>query len=91
MKFHEPYKFEGQEYTEIDLNGIDRLTTMNESEAEDKLIRSGFMISEPSQLFLYCCILASMATGKPEEFFTGLPIEELSKLTSEVNHPDFFE
>ncbi len=91
MKFEKPYMYEGSEYTEIDLNGIADMTSMNESEAENRLVRAGITIIEPTYNYLYACIIASMATGKPEKFFEGLPIVELLKLKTEVNDPDFFE
>ncbi len=32
-----------------------------------------------------------MATGLPEEFFTGLPLREVLKLKNAVNDSGFFE
>lgn len=71
MQLEEPYHFKGQTYTEVDLNGIADLNSMNESEAENRLARAGFMVTETSFNYLFACILASMATGLPEEFFTA--------------------
>ena len=76
MKLKAPYLFEGKEYTEIDLNQIGELNSLSESMAENTL---------------YACCLASMATGLPEKFFTGLPIGEVLKLRSAVNDSDFLE
>ena len=39
----------------------------------------------------YACILAGMATGLPEEFFTGLPLYEVLKIKNAVNDAGFFE
>lgn len=91
MRFNKPYCFKGKEYTEIDLGGIADLNSLNESEAENRMTRAGFVITENSVNYYYACILASMATNLPEEFFTGLPIEELFKLKDAVNNADFFE
>ena len=91
MKFEKPYVFDGKEYREIDLSGIADITSMNESEAENRLVRAGFTITEVTSLYLYSCIIASMVTGQPEDFFTGLPFEEVLKLRVAVNDPDFFE
>lgn len=85
MQLEEPYHFKGQTYTEVDLN------SMNESEAENRLARAGFMVTETSFNYLFACILASMATGLPEEFFTGLPLREVLKLKNAVNDSGFFE
>ena len=91
MRLEEPYCFKGKTYTEVDLNGIAELNSMNESEAENRLVRAGFMVTETSFNYLFACILASMATGLPEEFFTGLPLRELLKLKNAVNDSGFFE
>ena len=91
MQLEEPYHFKGQTYTEVDLNGIADLNSMNESEAENRLARAGFMVTETSFNYLFACILASMATGLPEELFTGLPLREVLKLKNAVNDSGFFE
>jgi hypothetical protein len=91
MEFEEPYSYEGVVYTKIDLNGLYDLTCLNESEAENKLTSRGILITEPTYNYYYACILASMATGRPEEFYTGLPIKETLKLKVAVNDSDFFE
>ena len=77
-------------YTEVDLNGIADLNSMNESEAENRLARAGFMVTETSFNYLFACILASMATGLPEEFFTGLPLREVLKPVS-YTHLDVYK
>ena len=91
MQLEEPYHFKGQTYTEVDLNGIADLNSMNESEAENRMAREGFMVMETSFNYLFACVLASMATGLPEEFFTGLPLREVLKLKNAVNDSGFFE
>lgn len=91
LKFNKPYTFEGATYTELDLNGLADLTCMNISEAENRLTREGYGILEPTKNYLYVCIIASVATGKTEDFIKGLPIGELVKLVNEVGHEDFLE
>lgn len=91
MRLEKPYFFDGKTYEEVDLNGIADLNSMNESAAENRLARAGFVITETSFNYLYACCLASMATGLKEEFFTGLPLRETVKLKNAVNDQDFFE
>lgn len=91
MELEKPYFFKGEEYREIDLNGVPDLNSMQESAAENRMAREGFVVTETSFNYLYACIIASMATGLPEEFFTGLPICETVKLKNAVNDGDFFE
>lgn len=91
MRLEKPYRFKGKQYDEVDLNGLANLNSMNESEAENRMAREGFMITETSFNYLHACILASMATGLPEEFFTGLPLYETLKIKNAVNDAGFFE
>lgn len=91
MRFEKPYVFKEQEYTEVDLGGIADLSSMHDSAAENRMAREGFMVTETSFNYLYACVIASMATGLPEEFFTGLPLCETVKLKNAVNDGGFFE
>lgn len=91
MRLKKAQNFEGKSYQEIDLSGIADLNSMNESEAENRLAREGFVVTENSGNYLYACVIASMATGLPEKFFTGLPLYEVLKLKNAVNDPHFFE
>ena len=91
MTFEKSYTFDGKIYKDIDLAKIGDLTSLNESEAENRMAREGIISPDNSTNYFYSCILASMATGQPEEFFTGLPFKEILKLKLAVNDPSFFE
>lgn len=91
MKLNQPYQFKGKTYTEVDLNGIADLNSLHESEAENRIARAGFMVTDTAFNYLFACELASMATGLPEEFFTGLPLDEVLKVKNAVNDAGFFE
>lgn len=91
MQLGKPHSYKGKEYREIDLNGVADLNTLNESEAENRMAREGFAVTENGTNYLYACVIASMATGIPEDFFTSLPLYELLKLKNAVNDADFFE
>ena len=91
MTFDKPYSFEGKSYKDIDLSKIGDLTSLNESEAENRMAREGIISPDNTANYFYSCILASMATGQPEEFFTGLPFKEILRLKLAVNDPSFFE
>lgn len=90
MKLEQPQDYKGKVYQEIDLNAIADLNSLHESEAENRLAREGFVVTENATNYLYACVIASMATGIPEDFFTGLPLYELLKLKNAVNDGDFF-
>lgn len=85
-----PYAFSGKEYTEIDLSGLADVTALDESEAENRLAREGFVITENSLNYLYACFMAGKVTGLGEEFFLGLPILEGMKLKNLVSDESFF-
>ena len=91
MKLNRPYQFKGKTYTEVDLNGVADLNSLHESEAENRMVRAGFVVTETTFNYLFACVLASMATGLPEEFFTGLPLDEVLKVKNAVNDAGFFE
>ncbi len=91
MTFAEPYIFEGKTYEDIDLTNIGELTSLNESEAENRMAAEGIMSMDATQNYFYNCVIASIATGRPEEFFERLPFKELLKFKIAVNDPAFFE
>lgn len=68
MQLEKPQTYKGKVYQEIDLNGIADLNSLNESEAENRMAREGFVVTENSANYLYACVIASMATGIPEDF-----------------------
>lgn len=83
--FNKPYTFEGKEYKEIDVSGIDDLTTANLIEAQRRMERSGTQSVLPELNYFYICIVCSLATKLPEEFFEGLPAKEGVKLKNLVS------
>lgn len=91
MPLEQTYHYKGKDYKDIDLNGVADLNSLHESEAENRIARAGFVVTENSTNYLYACVIASMATGLPEEFFTGLPLYEVIKLKNSVNDAGFFE
>lgn len=91
MVLEGPRAYKGQTITAIDLAGVADLNSMNESEAENRMAREGFVITENSSNYLYACIIAAMATGMEEKFFKELPLCELLKLKNAVNDAGFFE
>lgn len=98
LKFAAPYTYEGNEKDElkgqtfegIDLSGVGELNTMSESTAENRLVAAGFNTVNTGRNYLYCCIIASMGTSYPVDFFAGLPLCEAVKLRDAVD-ADFFE
>lgn len=91
MRLHKPYIYEGETFTEIDLSGVGELTGMNIRQAENRMMKEGIVAPDQSSNYYYCCLVASMATGKDVKFFLGLPLCEAVYLRNAVNDEDFFE
>ena len=70
--------------------GDSMICGVSESMAENRMVAGGFSPVNTGRNYLYVCIIASMGTGYPEDFFTGLPLCEAAKLRDAVD-ADFFE
>ena len=98
LKFEKPYTYngdgkadiKGQTFEAVDLSGVGELNAMSESAAENRLTGAGFPAVNTERNYLYAAIIASMGTGYPVDFFTGLPVREAAKLRNAVD-ADFFE
>ena len=82
--FSKPYEFEGETYTEIDLSGCDELTGNDAAKAEKILAARGDNSLFPETSSSYAFVIASMGTGKPVEFFSGLPLKDSAKIKNRV-------
>ncbi|MEH7122113.1 hypothetical protein V7127_02590 [Bacillus sp. JJ1773] len=82
--FKKPYKFENTDYKEVDLSGLDDMKTSDLIDADVQFSTSG-QFSVMNELSLgYAIIVASKASGKPVEFFEGLPATEGLKVKNVV-------
>jgi len=84
VKFSKPYTFEGETYTELDLSGCDELTGQDAAKAEKIMTARGDTAMFPEMSSSYAFVIASMGTGKPVEFFTGLPLRDSTKVKNRV-------
>ncbi len=91
LVLQEVYSYNGRGYKEIAIDGLSNLNSLNMSEAENTLTREGFIITATQFNYLYACVILGMATGLPTEFYTGLPIYELTNVKNAANNSDFFE
>lgn len=97
MRFDAPYIYDGkktdikgQTFESVDLSGVADLCTMHEITAENRMTAEGFAVVNKDRNYLHAVIIASQATGLPEDFFTGLPLREAAKLRNAVDS-GFFE
>jgi len=84
VKFKEPYTFEGKQYTEIDLSGLEDLTGADLDEAENMLLKVNKPSMVPEMSMTYLFFLAAKATGQPQEFFFQLPARASLKVKRAV-------
>lgn len=89
VKFDKPYKFEGAEYMEVDLTGMDGLTVKDAAEAQNMAIAMGntaaAVVTETSTAFTN--EIAARAAKMPVEFFQYMPLREARKVRLMVqNH-----
>lgn len=73
IKFKRPYTFEGKEYTEIDLSGIEELNATDLIQTQKMLSDKAIGTMVPELNYEYNFMLAAKATKLPMEFFYGLP------------------
>lgn len=75
VKFSKPYRFEGKEYTEVDLSGLEGLTVKDAIDVQRQLFNqqevAASLLTETTTAFARA--LAVKATGKPVEFFQQMP------------------
>lgn len=82
--FKKSYNFEGKEYKEVDLSGIENLSTKDLIEADKQFNLSGQMAMMNEMTTGYSCIIAAKGTKMPVEFFENLPAGEGLKVKNKV-------
>ena len=80
MKLDKPFTFEGQTYTEVDLSGMEDMTTADLCAVGKIMAKQGMVTPMPEVTVDYAMYMAARASGKPVEFFKGLPPKEAIKL-----------
>ena len=88
LRFGKPYKFGGQEYTEVDLSGLEDVTAgMLENVGKIAAKKNPGMNPALQEMSLtFCTCLAQRVAKLPLEFFTGLPAKEAIKLKALVTN-----
>ena len=76
MKLDKPFTFEGQTYTEVDLSGMEDMTTADLCAVGKIMAKQGMVTPMPEVTVDYAMYMAARASGKPVEFFKGLPPKE---------------
>ena len=85
VEFTRPHIFEGKEYKELDLSGLDDLTADDLSYC-DKMFAAGRNADPIKETnTLYCLLLAQRATDLPIEFFKTLKLSNAIKIKNVVS------
>ena len=88
LRFGKPYKFGGQEYTEVDLSGLEDVTAGvlgNVGKIVSKKA-PGMNPALQEMSLTFCTYLAQRVAKLPLEFFTGLQAKEAIKLKAMVTN-----
>lgn len=83
--FKNPYTFEGQEYTEIDIP-MESMTGRDFEAAVKAWQRSGGKAAVPALDSGFCAFAAARFCKQPVEFFEGLPINEYVTITTKIGN-----
>jgi hypothetical protein len=78
------YEFEGETYTEIDLQGMNDLKAKDLSEIDKIFAEKGGNPVLSGLTLDYAMIVAHRVTKKPIEFFENLPARDATTLKNEV-------
>lgn len=85
VKFKKPFMFEGKEYTEIDLSGLENLRAADMIAVNKRMQRTSQGIDVMPEVSLeYACELAAKGAQMPIEFFLALPPREAVRVKSRV-------
>ncbi|MBQ9699489.1 MAG: phage tail assembly protein [Lachnospiraceae bacterium] len=86
VTFAKPYKFEGKEYTEIDLAPLEDITGTDMIKVNNLMKRTsgGGVEVMPEVTLDYAFHISAIATKMPVEFFSGLPAKECLKVKNKV-------
>lgn len=84
MKLSKPFRFEGNEYTELDLRELKNYNTEHLLQAQRICEQRGFNSTVPETTLFFSCAISSIACDLPIEFFLRLPIKDAIKLRTRV-------
>lgn len=85
IKFKKPYRFEGKEYTELDLSGMEDMTGADMIAVNKIMQRTSAGIDVMPEVSVeYAFYFAARAAKLPVEFFTNLPPRESMRVKNRV-------
>lgn len=85
IKLAKPYVFEGTEYGEINLNGLEKLTVQDAIDAQLALTGQAAAVILPERSTAYIARLCAKATEMPIEFYELMPVGAARKVRAAFN------
>ena len=82
--FKKPFRWEDNEYKEVDLSGLEDLTGGELCALHKQFDKLGIASALKEQSPSFAVLAASKVTGIPTEFFEALPAKELTKISRAV-------
>lgn len=73
IKLRNPITFEGKQYDQIDISGLEKINAGDMVSVSRRLSRNGNIDVTPEMSLEYALNIANLATGLPLEFFEQLP------------------
>ena len=84
VKFAKPYSFEGTEYTEVDLSGMDKLTIQDMIDIQKNLANELASLAALEATTSFAQEMATKASGKPVEFFKLMPRAKIKQVQTAI-------
>lgn len=84
IKLDKPFAFEGKEYTEIDLSGLEKMTVQDAIDTQKATAGEGGAALLLSANMAFAMRLAASAANEPVEFFKLLPMKAANQVKTAV-------
>lgn len=84
VKLGHEYEFSGQKISDIDLSGLDKLSTLDMQRVDRIAEQMGVDMEQKYTDTLYCKHIAMAATGLPVEFFNMLKARDMAEVVGVV-------
>jgi hypothetical protein len=85
VRLSREYDFNGKKISEIDLSGMENLTTVDAQEVDRSMAKAGHHPRVKYGDTLFSKLVAMRATGLPEDFFNLLRWKDMDEITSRVS------
>ena len=85
VQLRKPVTFEGKEYAEVDLRGLNNLTAMDMIREQTRLRRAGMNPPTVETDISFCLGIAAAAATLPLEFFEALPARDAVAVKNTVS------